>query len=161
MDPFNKIYNQYYPMIYRVAVKMVQQNDIAADIVQDVFLNLYEKQNTGVVITYYSSWLYRATYNKCIDFIKKQSRFNTLDEIKHYSTDEESYKNYEAAKMISRALLTLKPKERFLVVLYSEGLSYKEMAETTEIKFSSIGKMLARTLQKLKKELKEEYYEMF
>jgi len=55
----------------------------------------------------------------------------------------------------------LKPQERFLVILYSEGLSYKEMAEVTEMKYSSVGKTLSRTLKKIEKELKYQYDELY
>ncbi len=47
-----------------------------------------------------------------------------------------------------------------LAVLYSEGLSYKELAQATGINLSSVGKMLSRTLKKLGEELKDQGYEL-
>ncbi|MDO5341408.1 MAG: sigma factor-like helix-turn-helix DNA-binding protein [Bacteroidia bacterium] len=48
----------------------------------------------------------------------------------------------------------LDTKEKSVIVLYSEGYSYKEMAEITGIKFTSIGKTLERIIDKLKKQAK-------
>jgi len=46
-------------------------------------------------------------------------------------------------------------------VLYSEGLSYREISDATGIKSSSIGKTLSRTLEKLEKELINQKYELY
>ena len=75
---------------------------------------------------------------------------------------EDENNDFSAEKVaLNKALDRLKPDERFLVVLYSEGLSYKEMAEVTEIKFSSIGKTLSRILKKIEIELKSQCDELY
>ena len=74
---------------------------------------------------------------------------------------ENPFEKMETEVMIRKALSNLKPQERILAVLYSEGFSYKEMAELTDIKFSSIGKMLSRTLGKLKEQLKKQNCELY
>jgi len=161
LDPFAKIYNQNYAMMYRVAVKMIGNNDVVRDIVQEVFIHLYEKRNDSMVINHYPGWLYRATYNKCIDYLKQQSKFSNLEVLDNKACEEESFDKQKAKAMIRRALKTLNTKEQFLAVLYSEGLSYKEMSEATGIHLGSIGKTLSRTLKKLEKELMEEYNGLF
>ena len=62
--------------------------------------------------------------------------------------------------MVQAALSSLNPHERALMVLYSEGMSYKEIAESTGMRFSSVGKTLSRTLEKLENELKKQKYEL-
>ncbi len=161
MDPFEKIYCQNCAMMYRIAVKMIGNNHEVRDIVQEVFIYLYEKRDDSKVINHYSSWLYRATYNKCVDYLKQQSKFSHLEVLDNKACEEESFDKQEAKAMIHRALNTLNIKERFLAVLYSEGLSYKEMSKATGIHLGSIGKTLSRALKKLEKELKEEYNELF
>ncbi|MCG6189345.1 RNA polymerase sigma factor [Maribellus maritimus] len=161
MKSFEKIYEQNYPMMYRVAVKMIGDKDAVRDIVQEVFVCLYEKGKGTDEINNYSAWLYKATYFKSIDYLKANKRFSKLETIEDRTCQEESYEQKEVKKMIQNALNKLDPKNRFLVVLYSEGLSYKEMAEITEINFASVGKTLSRALKKMEKELKTEYYELF
>jgi RNA polymerase sigma-70 factor (ECF subfamily) len=147
--------------MYRLAVKMIGSNDAVHDIVQEVFVCLYEKHKDTKSIENYGGWLYRATYYKCADYLKQQGRFSKLEIVKNACVNDGDFEKKEEKEMVHRALNKLDTKVRFLVLLYSEGLSYKEMAEVTEIKFSSIGKTLSRALKKLEKELKEEYYELF
>lgn len=148
-------------MMYRLAIKMIGNHDIVQDIVQEAFVCLYEKRKDLHLIKNHSGWLYRTTYYKCIDQLKTDTRFKELETIENdiYNTEENCDENPK--ELLYRALNKLDDRVRFLVLLYSEGLSYKEMAEVTGIKFTSVGKTLSRALKNLEKELKEEYYELF
>ena len=158
---FEEIYSENYATMIRVASKMVGNRDDVSDIVQEVFINLLDKLNNGQVIHQPKSWLYRATYNKCVDNFRKQNRFRSVDSAQNYKVDDELLEKQESRNIIHQALSKLKPQEKALAVLYSEGLSYKEISEATGIKFSSIGKMLSRTLKKLEKELNNRSYELY
>ena len=150
--------------MFGIALKMVGDDDTASDIVQEVFIYLFDKLNNGNVILHLNTWLYRATINKSIDCLRKQKRFRTIESLKGNkisTTDEDAIDKIETSDAINSAISKLKPKEKSLVVLYSEGLSYKDIAIATGIKFSSVGKMLSRTLGKLKNELKKENYDLF
>jgi DNA-directed RNA polymerase specialized sigma24 family protein len=59
------------------------------------------------------------------------------------------------------AISKLKPQEKILAAFYSEGLSYKELAEVTGIRYSSMGKVISRTLKKIEKELRNQHYELY
>ena len=146
--------------MFRVARKMVGDSDVAADIVQDVFISLFDKLDTGIVILHLNSWLYRATLNKCVDDARRQKRFRTIESLKDYRIEEPA-DNQETAAIINQALSRLKPNEKSIVVLYSEGLSYKEIAEAAGVRFSSVGKTLQRTLEKLGEELKDQHDELY
>lgn len=147
--------------MYHVAIKMVGNKDIASDIVQEVFIYLFDKINNGKPVIYISSWLYKATLNKCIDNHRIQKRFKPIESANHLIIDDETVDLPVSSEFLIKALSGLKPLEKAMVILYSEGFSYKEIADTMDIKFSSIGKMLSRTLDKLEKELKPYYHEMF
>jgi len=67
----------------------------------------------------------------------------------------------ELNEIILIAFSKLKPEEKLLATVYSEGLSYKEISEVTGIKFSSVGKTLSRTLKKMEIELKKQKYELY
>lgn len=147
--------------MHRVAKRMVNDSDVVSDIIQDVFIYLYEKLNNGKEILYPKSWLYRATSNKCVDFLKRQKRFQNTDILNNRTTEDKSNELLETNLIVYKALAKLRPQEKALAVLYSEGLSYKEIAEATGIKFSSIGKKLSRTLKKLENELKDQRHELY
>jgi len=159
MQNFEHIYNENYSRIYSLTVKMLKQNDEAKDITQDTFIALYNNLKIGTEIKYPKSWLYRVALNKCFDNIKKSKRLTITDLSDNIAQEEKSIENNTS--YIYDALNKLDEKNRLLVILYSEGLSYKELSELTEIKYTSIGKTLARAIDKLKKELKTNRDEMF
>lgn len=161
MNRFEDIYKENYNAMHRVAKRMVNDSDVVSDIIQDVFIYLYEKLNNGKEILYPKSWLYRATSNKCVDFLKRQKRFQNTDILNNRTTEDKSNELLETNLIVYKALAKLRPQEKALAVLYSEGLSYKEIAEATGIKFSSIGKKLSRTLKKLENELKDQRHELY
>jgi RNA polymerase sigma-70 factor, ECF subfamily len=149
--------------MFGVALKMVGDENAASDVVQEVFISLFNRFNNGQEILHLNTWLYRAAINKSIDHLRKQKRFRSLESLKVYSmstADEDIIDNRETRAAINNAISRLKPGEKSLVVLYSEGLSYRDISRVTGTKFSSVGKMLSRTLEKLKKELKKQGYEL-
>ena len=164
MSKFQEIYTENYPRLLGIAYKMVGDDDTASDIVQEVFICLFDKLNNENVIIHLNTWLYRATINKSIDCLRIKKRFRTIESLKVSklgTTDEDEIEKTEKQNSINNAISTLKPKEKALVVLYSEGLSYRDLAFVTGIKYSSVGKLLSRALNKLKNELKKENYELF
>jgi DNA-directed RNA polymerase specialized sigma24 family protein len=83
-----------------------------------------------------------------VDHLRKQRKFVDLSQAEDVKMEEQATSDPDKKAAISRAILRLSEKEKVLVVAYSEGLSYKEMADLTEIRFASIGKTLARSLKK-------------
>lgn len=148
MDPaFEKTYRNYHPKLSRIAAKLLQDPEGAKDVVQDVFTAYYFVMNNENAIRDTKSWLVRCTINKAIDYKRKTARTvameNPLPE-----TDE---RQHDEASDILNAIAHLNEKEQTLIVLYSEGYSYKEIAEMTGRNFPSIGKTLSRILDKIKK----------
>ncbi len=161
MNDFDNIYATHYKLLHRVAMKMIGDRDDVPDILQEIFIDFYNKTNNGSAIINPGRWLYKATVHKCIDALRKQKKFSKVDPLNSLCTVEENNSDREVTAIVDNAVSKLKPAEKALVTLYSEGLSYREMAEITGIKFSSIGKILSRTLQKLEKELKARRYELY
>jgi RNA polymerase sigma-70 factor, ECF subfamily len=147
--------------MYRVASRMVGDREDVPDIIQEIFIDFFNKTSNGNIIHHPKSWLFRATINKCIDNQRSRKRFQNLDTLVEYKSEVGIEENQEMKDAISFAISKLNPQEKILATVYSEGLSYKEIAEVTGIKFSSIGKMLSRTLKKMGKELKNQRYDLY
>lgn len=161
MNNFETIYTEHYPRMYAVALNMINDGDAAADIIHDIFLYYHKTSQNGHAIEKPGHWLMRATVNKCIDHSKRQKRHQKIEGIKPISIEADFGEKESEKEIIRKALNQLKTTERTLAVLYSEGMSYKEMSELTGIKFSSIGKMLSRTIKKLEEILKKLNYELY
>jgi RNA polymerase sigma-70 factor, ECF subfamily len=161
LESFDEIYHGNYGKLMRIAVKMTGDRDGAADIVQDVFESYYIKRNGGHVILYPPGWLCKAVLNRCADSVKKRRMFEKIETSRVDDAADRTEEPERRIAAVNAALARLSPREKALAVLYSEGLSYKEISESTGIRFSSVGKTLARTLGKLGNELKNQRYELY
>jgi RNA polymerase sigma-70 factor (ECF subfamily) len=148
--------------MFGVACKMLNDKDVANDIVQEVFIYCYERMQSGFYPQHFSSWLVRAVINKCIDHLNRKKKYTSLITLNETATDEDnSLETQQQKALLHQAIAKLKPLEIKIIVLYSEAYSYKEIAEIAEINFASVGKTLSRTLNKLKHNLKKLNYEMY
>jgi RNA polymerase sigma-70 factor (ECF subfamily) len=161
MNDFETTYRENYPKMFRIAGKMVNDRDVASDIVQEVFVYYFEKLQNGMVVHHPQSWLVRAVMNKCVDDLNKRKKHTSLNEVSELATEEDNFEIRQRDAILYQAISELKPLEIKLIILYSEDYSYKEMAQITGINFSSVGKTLSRTLNKLKMILKRLNDEMY
>jgi RNA polymerase sigma-70 factor, ECF subfamily len=170
LSPFDTLYSQHYNRLRRLAVRMVGNEENADDIVQDTFLVLYEALDKGTTIEYPGTWLYKVTYNKSLDCLHRKKRLLPLETVNRSTIERQEANNEEDTTslekkeqeaLINTILASMKPRERALLVLYSEQCSYKEMAETTGLRFASVGKTLSRALDALEKQLKQHGYEAY
>ena len=144
---FEKTYQSYYPKLFRIATKMLKASEDAKDVVQDVFTAYYFAMNNEKVIRDTKNWLLRCTVNKGIDYKRKTARTITMES----PLPDTNEIPHDEVSDILNAIDLLSEKEQTLVVLYSEGYSYKEIAEITGRNYHSIGKTLSRILDKIKK----------
>ena len=167
MNTIEITYKENYPKMYRLAMKMVHDEEVASDIIQEVFVYYFEKtQKTFTVaqklnIENTPAWLARATMNKCVDYLRYREKFTPLNGVDDATFEEKPFEIHNTETLLKQAIAMLKPLEMKIVILYSEEYSYKEIAKIAEINFSSVGKTLSRTLQKLKEILITMNYEMY
>ncbi len=161
MTLFEKLYAENYTKLFRVAKKMMGSQDGVQDIVQDVFIELYGRLEKGNTLICPQSWLYRVTCNKCIDHLRRQKRFRRMDKADEQFIESGTENKEDLKEAMCLALDTLSPKQKMIAILYSEGLTYKEMADVIGLRCTSVGKMLSRTLLKIEKEIKDNGYEMY
>lgn len=160
MSSFEKIYTENYRLIFNVVQKITGNHDDTSDIVQETFIKLFQQMKKGNIESP-KSWLYRVAVNKCFDYLKRMQKNEKINQAKDQNYEGPDIERSEKEMIVRQALNKLKPGEKTLAVLYSEGLPYKEIAMITGIKFTSVGKTLSRTLAKLGDELKKLHYEMY
>ncbi|MDR2146116.1 MAG: sigma-70 family RNA polymerase sigma factor [Tannerella sp.] len=161
MEKFENIYQENYPEMFRIAKKIVSDGDVAGDIVQEVFVYYFEKMQDGFVVFHPRSWLVRAVVNKCMDHLNRRKKYAELSAANELTAEDENMEIQKQDAILKQAIAKLKPLEKKIIVLYSEGYSYKEIAQTAEMNVASVGKTLSRTLLKLKEILKGLNYEMY
>lgn len=151
--PFNEMYNQNYLFVCQLANKIVRDRETSKDISQEVFLKLHSALNEKMQIQNIKSWLYRVTVNHSFNHLRSAKNIGTSVEGFQVAVEPElefTGSELDEVQKIHEAMIQLKEHEQLILTLYSEGMSYKEIAEISKIPFVSVGKTLSRALSKLK-----------
>jgi RNA polymerase sigma-70 factor (ECF subfamily) len=145
---FRKLVEQTSPFAFSVAFRMLGDEDLAKDIVQETMVKIWQKlakiKSAGV----YKTWMYRIVVNKCYDELRKRKRFpeiiadeqtwtllsNTVSEVPSAELE-----NKETAKIISLLTDRLSPKQKTVFILSEiEEMSGDEISEITGMSKSGI-----------------------
>jgi len=158
---FEELYQSHYERIYKFCFRFVDNTEKAGDFTQDTFLKLYQRMNSRQrTIENPKAWLYKVAGNICLNAVNTENRreqiMDGLDLAKaEYINPENLLLQEEMAGFIRKALDQLRPEHQLLLLMYQDGLSYKEMSEATGIPLSSIGKTLWRGIEKVSDLLKK------
>ncbi|MGB9595629.1 MAG: RNA polymerase sigma factor [Candidatus Poribacteria bacterium] len=162
IDAFDKLFYKYRDKIYRTAFRMINNQEDALDLTQEIFLKAYKNINKYNFKSQFSTWLYKLAINVCIDELRKHKRSNEIltDEIpddRRYSDTPEDIVLYkEQESLIWKALDTLKEKERSIIVLREmEGLSYEEIANILGCSMGRVKSRIHESREKLRKALEK------
>ena len=149
---FELTYRSNYQRLFRIAAKMLRDTDAARDVVHDVFMAYYFVLDDKIVIKDAKNWLIRCTINKGVDFLRKNKKIISDETVAKQDNAAQNIDTQIDVMSLSNLIAKLDAKDQSLVVLYSEGYSYKEIAEITGMNFNSVGKTLSRILEKLRKD---------
>lgn len=157
-----EIYTQLYDKIYYRCLTLLKDKATAKDATQDIFLKVFAKISTFQPNTDFGAWVYRITYNHCLNVIKKNGRFR-LEELKESAklTDDqhEQTAKRKLAEMNLRhlhaALSHLSPPDRMLMLArYRDGLPIVQVAALLELGESAVKMRLSRLRTKLNLKIK-------
>lgn len=159
---FEIAFREYFTMLRNMAYSVVHDDDTAKDMVQQVFLNLWNKREELVIKGSVKSYLQRAVINASINHIKKIKKLNLTDQFDSFDVvDDENY-NENKQKVIEagvkKAIEQLSPKVRMVFTLsrYS-NMQNKEIAEHLGVSVKAVEKNIGKALKELRVTLKPLY----
>jgi len=153
------IFRQYECRLHTLALRLTKSDQYAKDIVQDVFLSLWARQDQIDNIRNIEAWLYRITENKVIDFLRKaavnerlkHALYLNLREIIHNDT-EDFIEARECESIIRTAIASLPPQRRLIYEMNREkGLSYQEIADELRVSRHTVKNQLSSALQSIRR----------
>lgn len=155
LNAFAKLINQYQQMVFVIASRILKNKQDAEDATQDVFIKCYENLSKFSGQSKFSSWLYRITYNYCLDRIKKvrNIHFDNITSIElnltEYEIDHELEQDQKV--IIKRSMNDLPEKYKLVLsMFYYQNRSYKNIAETIDETMANVKVMLFRAKKMLK-----------
>ncbi len=163
---FEEIYKLYYNEMKRFTFQLNVNENEKDDLIQDVFVKLYNEFQKKNKIDNYRAWLYKSMLNKARTIHKTIKLHTEIDkEIflskNNYTDSDKEFDEKERKKIVLDTLNQMPEKDKEILLLYYDGFSYSEIAEIAEINSNSVGKTIVRAIQKFKNVLKTQYHEMF
>jgi RNA polymerase sigma-70 factor (family 1) len=157
---FDTLYLLYSKKISQFALGLVKDKDIAKDLVQDVFINLWEKRGHVDPDLNFDNYIFTITYNSIRRFFRRRSiETKVIDHmIRNSPAIMESVEGKvifdELLEIANRTIESLPPKRKMVYKLSrQEGMKIKEIAEKLNISTRTAENHMAKALKFLKEEL--------
>ncbi len=164
---YSEIITRYEDKLRRYICRISNiSNEDVDDLVQDIFLSVYENINSFDLGLSFSSWIYRIAHNKTVNFWKKNDK-----DLIHVNLDENLFlvesvffentvhldiENLENQRLIKDVLSKMDLKYREVLILkFLEQKDYKEISDILQKPMGSVATLLNRAKKSFKKEFEK------
>lgn len=157
---FDMLYQKYHQAIYRNIFKLTKEDDIARDILQDVFVALWEKRVDINPDQSVSGWLFVLSFNKSVSYLRKKVRETTVVNTMPFSEIEADSSDVqlldEQYYLLQQAINQLSPQRKKVFTLCKlEGKTYEEAAEKLNLSKHTVKEYLGHAVVAVKNHIKE------
>lgn len=172
---FTKLLSDYSTKVYNLSFSILQNQEDAEDITQEVFTTIYLSIQQFKGESKLSTWIYRITVNKCQELIRKRSRkkrfgfLTSLDNTENNNSNSLAtnfmhpgieLENRERSAVLFGAINKLPENQKIAFTMHKiEGIPYEEIATIMETSLSSVESLMFRARQNLKQYLSVYYDE--
>ena len=158
-DAFRVLFEQYKNKVYSIALRFSGDDATAMDIAQDTFLKLFSCIRDFRGDSSFDTWIYRLVVNSCMDHRRRAwrvlplaDRFQQTLRIPGDSLTE--LLRSERGGRVRAEVERLTPDLRMVIVLrYTEGLSYEQIAEVLGCSLGTVASRLNRAHKRLEQRL--------
>lgn len=154
-EAFSKVYYHYFPVLFPYVLKLVKVPAMAEDVIQDVFLKIWETRGRLGTVQYFPAYLFSVTRNHTLNILQSVARadhaMSTL--VRHFQEqrvdDEALSKDYR--NFIEGVLGTLSPRSREVFRKCREQImTYEEVAAEMGISRNAVKKHMVTAIRVLK-----------
>jgi len=169
---FRQLVDDYQDKVFNTCISFVKNADDADDLTQEVFIEVFKSINKFRSDAKLSTWIYRITVNKSLEYLRKMKRKKRSAIFNWISKEDQESKlqvpdfdhpgvlaeNREKARILFDAIEKLPEKQKIAFTLHKlEDLSYEQIAEIMQKSLSSIESLMHRAKNNLQKELYDYY----
>jgi RNA polymerase sigma-70 factor (ECF subfamily) len=162
VNAFTEIFNFYEPRLYPFVLKMTKSENIAEEVVQEVFIKLWTNRVSLARIENPGGYIFRAASNQTITHLRSKARQMSLAKAVAHSGGEESNITEESLQLkelqslVHEAVEQLPPQRKLIYTLSRQkGLKNDEIAEQLGISISTVKNQLTEALRFIKEQLKQ------
>lgn len=169
-ERFSQLYSVYFMKMLRFSQAYVGTEEDAKNIVQDVFLYLWEHIEVLDTVNNTDAFLFTLIKNRCLNFIKHKLYIDSHRKTLQEAEEEEMQMNLYALEQFDENLCSVEDMEhllqqtidslpercrRIFMLSRMDGLKYKEIAARLEISVNTVENQMSIALKKIRLELKE------
>lgn len=158
---FKALFQKYYSSMCRFADQFLNDNEMAEETVQELFVRIWEKRSNLNIETSVKHYFFRSVRNHCLNQLQHQKirlQYATrMKETAYQETDPDlCYIEVGLVEKIEKSIDSLPPKRQEIFRLSREkGLKYKEIADELNISVKTVEAQMGLALKHLRDELKE------
>lgn len=156
---FEETFKSHFKALHAYACAILKDEDEAEEIVQNIFLKLWERRESIHIQTSLKAYLYQMVYRDSMNLIRHEKVKQKHQQITKYQANNEQLhmdegQDEELMRELKRALQTLPEKCRkvFLLSRY-ESLKYQEIAERLGVSVKTVETHMGKALKHLRVEL--------
>jgi len=159
-ESFELLFKTYYKSLCFYALKFLDDYDNAEEVVQDVFINVWEKRNRILAPSSVRNYLFGAVRNRSLNMLKHkkvvdQHKMDNL-KIQLEQADDDFLHEVDLMNKINAQIDALPPRRREIFILSREyGLKYREIADKLNISVKTVETQMGGALKTLRENLKE------
>ncbi|MDD6774547.1 MAG: sigma-70 family RNA polymerase sigma factor [Alloprevotella sp.] len=147
---FTQLVQEQKSTIYTVCYMFARDKDEAADLFQDVLINLWKGIGKFRNDSEISTWVYRVSLNTCISADRKKRKMPTTRLDMNIDLFDDDDTDSRQIQVLRQRIQRLQPLDRAIVLLWLESLSYQEIADIVGLTPKNISVRLTRIRLQLK-----------
>ena len=159
-------YDRYYTALCSFVANILKQQEDVEDLVQDIYIAIWEGNHTFTDIKELTNYLYRACYNNALLYIRNHQLHDTiLDSLRQKSKEEDEEEilyalavKEEIIRKLYIYIEELPIEQRHIILLRIEGHSWEEFAESLGVSMNTIKAQRSRSFKFLRKKLGNSAY---
>jgi len=157
---FEALFKEHYSTLANYAFSLLKNRDDAEDVVQDVFVKLWQNSPSVISTPQVKFYLFAATKNSCISLLRKQSGkyFVPPEEVNlaQAANDESAKEERDLLSLIHEAIATLPPQCQAIFRLSRFGkLTYQEIANELGISVKTVENQVGKALRMMREYAKK------
>lgn len=159
---FESLFHQYYSGLCSYSESLVGMKEVAEEVVQDVFFNIWKNRESLRIRQSLKSYLYRAAYNNSMMYLRKMRREHFMEDLSRPepSLDEPDPSQLiqldEVSRLITETLQQLPERTREIFRLNrQEGLKYREIAQKLSISEKTVEANMGKALKALRNSMEK------
>jgi len=148
------IHRNFFPVLMSFSSNYIDQPTVCEDIIQEVFIELWEKKEGFYMFNSIKSFLYVSVKNKCLNYLKHKKVEEKLSVFNNNFSDEKHFQELmieeETYRLLYSVIGKMSPKTREILVYHLSGLSNQEISVKTSVSINTVRTIKARAYKVMK-----------